>query len=301
MSLPFSYKINRDFAHIKLAVIFHVFYPEMLDEFNRYFLNIPFNFDLYITTDTQEKRLLIERHFLNWHKGIVEVRIAPNRGRDIAPKLITCRDVYDRYGYVLHIHTKKTPQSQELGGLWRNHLLESLLGSEAIVRSVFEAFELNPNLGILAPQHFYRSRKYINWAGNFNLAEKIGRRLGINIKESNAIDFPSGSMFWAKTNALKPLLDIDFSFDEFAEEAGQQDGTLAHAIERMYFFSCEKAGFCWAKIVSSSLIYRDYYKAMTISSPDGYHHYMVSHNEYLKKHVLPSNITKTSVFMQIDS
>jgi lipopolysaccharide biosynthesis protein len=75
-------------------------------------------------------------------------------------------------------------------------------------------------------------------------------------------------MFWARSRALKPLLDLNLSFDEFAEEADQKDATLAHAIERMYFFSCEKAGFCWAKIISSSCIDRHYYKAVTIRSRD---------------------------------
>jgi lipopolysaccharide biosynthesis protein len=58
-------------------------------------------------------------------------------------------------------------------------------------------------------------------------------------------------MFWARPEALRPLLDGSIRIDDFQEEQGQLDGTLAHAIERLYFISAEKAGFKWVKTVTS--------------------------------------------------
>jgi lipopolysaccharide biosynthesis protein len=46
------------------------------------------------------------------------------------------------------------------------------------------------------------------------------------------IEFPSGSMFWAKTAALKPLLEHPFALNDFETETGQTDHTIMHAIER---------------------------------------------------------------------
>ena len=40
--------------------------------------------------------------------------------------------------------------------------------------------------------------------------------------------YPAGSFFWAKTDALKPLFDREFRIEDFPEEQGQTDGTLAH-------------------------------------------------------------------------
>ena len=252
LAVPLSYSVDKFESAPCVAVVCHLYYVEMTEEFQRYLINIPFPFDLFITTDSEEKQSTIENHFVQWRQGKVEIRIAPNRGRDIAPKLITCRDVYDRYEFVLHIHTKKSPYYEWLGG-WRSYLLETLLGSEKIVESIFESFKSDPQLGVIAPQHFGTVRDSIGWGWNFKNAKKFARRLNIKIARNGRIDFPSGSMFWARSAALRPLLDCNLSLDEFPSESAQKDGTLSHAIERLYFFVCERAGYRWIKLCVPSL------------------------------------------------
>lgn len=41
------------------------------------------------------------------------------------------------------------------------------------------------------------------------------RFFDINIGYKAAIDFPVGSMFWARREALLPLLDIGLTFEDF--------------------------------------------------------------------------------------
>ncbi|MBA4142213.1 MAG: hypothetical protein H0X43_04220 [Nitrosospira sp.] len=253
LAIPFDYSQEKWASAPSIAVICHVFYTEMVDECYRYLENIPFPFDIFITTDSQEKRSIIENHFSRWNRGKIEIRIAPNRGRDIAPKLIACQDVYDNYEFVLHIHTKKSPYYEQLYG-WRTYLLETLLGSETIVESIFESFRSDPKLGIIAPQHYAPVHHSIGWGWNFENATIFARRLGVEISLDGALDFPSGSMFWARSAALKPLLDCNLSLNEFPNEVGQKDGTLGHIIERLYFFVCERAGYRWIKISQSSVL-----------------------------------------------
>jgi lipopolysaccharide biosynthesis protein len=57
--------------------------------------------------------------------------------------------------------------------------------------------------------------------------------MGFDLSRVTSLDFPSGSMFWARPDALRPILDLGLTLDEFPEEAGQVDGTVAHAIERL--------------------------------------------------------------------
>lgn len=248
LAMPLSYPVGKWLSPPHLAVICHMFYLEMLDEFQRYLLNIPFSFDLFVTTDSEDKKSTIEKAFWGWDKGKVEIRLAPNRGRDIAPKLIACRDIYDRYEFFLALHTKKTPHYEPLRE-WRPYLWQTVLGSGKIVESVFECFRVDPKLGIIAPQHMEQIRPFLGWGWNFKSAKETARRMGVRISLDRRLDFPSGSMFWARSAALKPLLDCNFSLDEFPNETGQIDGTLSHIIERLFFFSCERAGYRWIKII----------------------------------------------------
>ena len=265
LAVPFGYSVCKWQPSPHLAVICHIFYAEMCDDFRRYFLNIPFPADLFITTDSCEKKSAIENVFSGWSKGNVDIRIVPNRGRDIAPKLIACSDVYDNYEFVLHVHTKRSPHHGPLAG-WRSYLLETLLGSEEIVGSIFESFRIDPGLGMVAPQHFEMIRPSIGWGWNFKAARSLARRMGVMISLDERIDFPSGSMFWARSAALKPLLDCGLSLNEFPTETNQLDRTMAHVIERLYFFSCERAGYRWIKIVSPANVETPYIHRIEIVS-----------------------------------
>ena len=62
-------------------------------------------------------------------------------------------------------------------------------------------------------------------------------------------------MFWFKPRALAPLFDSGLTYDDFPEERGQIDGTIAHAIERAFLFIVETAGFNWVKIDSDKKIF----------------------------------------------
>ena len=233
-----------------VAVVLHAFHIGLLTEFRTYLGHMPVPADLFISTDSEEKRAAVAACFADWDKGSVEVQVMPNRGRDIAPKLVGFAAVHDRYEYMLHLHTKWSPHESRLAG-WRGYLLDTLLGSPDVIHGVFETFARAPRLGMLAPQHIDDLRPWIRWGENHAQAEDLAARMGFPLPHAAPLEFPSGSMFWARSAALRPLLDLHLSFDDFPAEAGQTDGTLAHAIERMYFLVCEQAGFDWLKITAN--------------------------------------------------
>ena len=71
----------------------------------------------------------------------------------------------------------------------------------------------------------------INWGYNFKTASLILDDLNIPIDVNDFLLFPAGSMMWFKFDSIKQILNYD-NDDLFQEEAGQEDGTTAHAIER---------------------------------------------------------------------
>jgi GT2 family glycosyltransferase len=253
----FSLGIPFDFPPLqvpppRVAVICHLYYPEIGREVRGYLRNLPLPADLFLSTDTAEKADVIRAIFSDWENGRLEVRVLPNRGRDIAPKLVGFADAHAGHDLVLHLHSKKSDHAHFLAP-WRGFLFESLLGSRAAVSSILDAFARLPQLGMVAPQHYESVRRWLGWNGNYNLALGLARRMRIALSPVRALDFPSGSMFWARPAALRPLLELNLSFDDFPAEDAQVDHTLAHAIERLYFLACERSGHAWLKVAQPAL------------------------------------------------
>ena len=230
-----------------IAVHAHVFYPELLEEVLDYVSRIPFRFDLYISTDAEEKRDVILRY--TEHSEHVYVKVHPNRGRDVAPFLSDMRERINGYRYFCHIHTKKSQQNA-YGNAWRRYLFRNLLGSETLVREILYMFESEPDLGIVMPQSLDLIRGAVRWRGNRENAEVLMSRMGFpgilpdNKREEN-IMFPAGNMFWARTDAVRQMFDVSLgpAYEDFPEEQGQLDGTVMHAIERVWCYLARANGY----------------------------------------------------------
>jgi hypothetical protein len=231
-----------------IAVVIHAFYPDALGALLVRARNIPGRVDVFISTDTPEKEQRIAALCRGWDRGTVEILITPNRGRDIAPKLVGFRDVYARYNLFLHLHTKKSPHGGAPLARWREYLVDNLIGSPEIAAGILSLFE-DERLGVVFPQHLHEIRGILNWGYNYDVARALARKMGVELDKNLVLEFPSGSMFWGRSAALRPLLDLDFAFEDFPEENGQVDGTLAHAIERSVLISAEAAHFEWLKVL----------------------------------------------------
>lgn len=243
--IPFSGR--HDIAFDKVAVIAHVFYPDVLDGMLGYISNIPQPMGLFVSTDTAEKRELILETIAKFDLfDEVDVRILPNRGRDIAPKLIGFRDVYERYPAFLHLHSKKSPHAGDVYAGWRDHLLEGLIGTREIALSNLSLLS-ETHVGAVYREHANFIKPVINWGYDFDLAKDLLKRVGVRLDAAHILEFPSGSMFWARSEAIRPLLDLGLDWDDFPPEEGQIDGTLAHAIERCMLYFVEAAGFQWRR------------------------------------------------------
>lgn len=180
-------------------------------------------------------RAIMAGHALEW-----EIRLHENRGRDVLPFLHEADRLYEEgIDIVLKLHTKKTTHRTD-GEQWANDLLDGLIPGHGL-DTVTGVFATNRNLGILAPEgHLLPVHEYVG--ANSDVLDYLSVRLGVEPPGKDAI-FPAGSMFWARLEALRPLLDAHLSPEEFEPEHGQIDGTLAHGIERFIGGIAAAAGF----------------------------------------------------------
>ncbi|EGY29227.1 Lipopolysaccharide biosynthesis protein, partial [Candidatus Regiella insecticola 5.15] len=155
----------------------------------------------------------------------------PNRGRDIAPMLCEFGDKLMNYDYFCHIHSKKSCYNDGATQGWREYLFDGLLGKN--IKCILTLFRKNPKLGIIYPQNFDKVPYMANhWLSNQNDGAMLCSRLNITMPEGY-FNFPAGSMCWLKTSAIRPLFDLKLTWQDFPEERNQNDGTIAHAIERV--------------------------------------------------------------------
>src|SRR5438105_17889 len=95
------------------------------------------------------------------------------------------------------------------------------------------------------------------WLSNLRPGASLSKKLGVPFVFEGYFDYPLGCMFWARPGALKQLLDGRILLDDYPEETGQTDGTLAHAVERSIYFVVGSNGFKWIEIDKDNGAYKD--------------------------------------------
>ncbi|KQO67477.1 rhamnan synthesis F family protein [Methylobacterium sp. Leaf89] len=217
----------------RLCVHAHCFYPELIKELIPGFHNLPPDARIVITAvsaaDAQFIARAMHRHAV---RQPTEVRVVPNRGRDIGPLLVGCQDVWRTFDVVLHLHTKVSTHVS-WGEEWRLYLFDQTLGSKALVDWVLERFAADPTLGCLYPRNFHRIREYVNVEQNSAAIDAFLAVLGLPAAAGAQPDYPAGSMAWYRTAGLATLADALTTLDRFEAEADQVDLTFAHALERI--------------------------------------------------------------------
>lgn len=220
---------------MRVGVMAHVFYPDLLNELAGYLAHMPGPYVLMVSVVDETARAQAEVALSSLPRlNALHIRVVPNRGRDIAPLLVNFREEILALDLVCHVHTKKSLYGgqDQLG--WRGHLFQSLLGSSERLAWIFGMFQSNPTLGLVYPESYASVPLWGHtWLSNAEWGRQLADRLGFAVDTSAYFDFPAGSMFWARTAALRPLFELGLRTESFPPEQGQIDGTLQHAIERM--------------------------------------------------------------------
>ena len=231
----------------KVLLHVHAFYPDLLDEIIHYLNQIPFKFDCVFTTDSRRKRTVItaaleEKPVANAES--LTVAVTRNVGRDVAPFLEVCSGLVDQYDFIGHFHTKKS-LTVNWGHEWRHYLFDQLLGSPEIVAAIFRRFGRDPHVGLYFPSPIPTMRDYMNWERkDLVRCGKLLEAMELPSALPPKPDFPVGQMFWARAKAIAPIFRKGVvARRKFEWERNQISDTLAHAIERIWKYVAQGAGY----------------------------------------------------------
>jgi glycosyltransferase involved in cell wall biosynthesis len=230
----------------RIALHLHVYYPELLPEITRRLSHNRICPDLFVSVTNEKNRKLVVSNLKDYKGRVIDIQLVPNRGRDIGPFLTTFgQKLLTNYDFVGHIHTKKSIDVKDatVGKTWYWFLLENLLGGEsgAMADRILAKMNGDTSIGMVFPD----DPNVLCWGANRPFAESLSVRLGLQELPEHLV-FPVGTMFWAKSSALTPIMDLNLGWNDYPEEPLPYDGSLLHAIERLFPLSLSKCNLRFA-------------------------------------------------------
>lgn len=221
------------------CVVIHAWYPDVFAELLENVRATGIDWRIVVTTTTAREEEMGQILAASGLAG--EIHAFANHGRDILPFLhMAERLLEEGEDVVLKLHTKRSTHRDD-GEQWRNELIGRLVAPERATRIV-QAFREQPGLGLVPPEGHVQRLDYF-WGANERNVQGLLSRFGVPQADTGTDTFIAGSMFWVRLGALRPMLDTHLQPSLFDTEAGQVDGTLAHAIERTFTLVARHAGF----------------------------------------------------------
>ncbi len=224
-----------------VGIVIHAFYPDVLEEIiNKIKFIKGHKFKLYVSTIIDNEKSVNE--ILKKSKLSFHLEINENKGRDILPFIKIINQIKkDKIDLILKLHTKKTKHRED-GAQWRNDLMDQLLSPRRFEFNIKKMRNPRYKFGIIGPErHVVSMDTYIG--SNLENLLKLSKAIGVNENEMMQLPFVAGSMFFANIKIFEPILNLGLKDDDFDAEQGQVDGTIMHAIERLFTISAHAGGW----------------------------------------------------------
>lgn len=243
----------------KAAVFANLYYEDEVDECCQYLKEIPQYIDVYIFSSKKEVLEHVRQNmYERASKACLKLIYKENRGRDISALLVAGRKYALNYDYICFVHDKKSSQYDQ--PMWSKsffyNIWENTLKSRNYIESIIDLFEKNKEMGVLAipePIHgCYFSYLGREWGRNFDNTEKLCTELNIKCKlEHNKSPITLGTAFWCRTDAIRDVLEHNFRYSDFPSEPMQQDGTISHALERIWGYAAQSRGYYTGTVMNN--------------------------------------------------
>ena len=238
--------------YARIAVIAHLYYPELREELIQYLGNVAEPVDLLVTLVREQDADELREH-LPANVKRCSIGLVANRGRDIRP-FLHCLPIVQSLGYelALKIHSKGTGTRDD-GDKWRQDMLSKVVGSVDATTGITTLMRSDPSVGLVAPTGHLLPADYF-WgiqeeaALNLMHFDRLAPEASLP-RQTRGFVFPAGSTYWFRPRALATMATLPADESLFPAEHGQRDGTAAHAIERLVGLAVSTDG--WRAEVTS--------------------------------------------------
>ncbi len=228
------YGINRR-PNTDVAVIVHLFYEKEWKYIARKLKVLKdIKYDLFVTLSVEKSEMA---ETIQKNHPYANITMVPNRGRDVLPFLFIANRIKDKgYKYILKLHTKRSVHLKN-GKDWFIELTDSLLHSNQSIKKIIKS--LNNGAAFVGPKgHYIHLDDYMG-RNELNIKKLLEIICGNNKTKEIVLNMPNlgfiaGTMFWCRLDSIKPILDLHLTVEDFENESGQTDGTIAHALERIF-------------------------------------------------------------------
>lgn len=232
----------------RVGVFIHLYYTDTLDYYAKYINRIPLCIDIYISYSDNIIKDKISS-MLNRNNQVCFIK-KENRGRDISAFLVAFRKYMLNYQYICFLHDKKEKIKTRKRTIeeWIYSLWENMLASAEYINNIIWKLETNNALGLLVPPSIISEHSNIAieniWYGDYENTKQLAERLNLNCDmDVKKTPITQGTCFWAKTDAIKKLIDYEWKYQDFPNEPLPSDGTISHAVERILAYVAQDAGF----------------------------------------------------------
>ncbi|MEM8958071.1 MAG: rhamnan synthesis F family protein [Pseudomonadota bacterium] len=222
-------------AQMRAALHIHAFFSDQLADIVERLEQNVMRPDLFVSV-ANGAGARAARKALSGYSGVVaSVEVVPNAGRDIGPFLTSFGEVLVcDYDVVGHVHTKKSAHLKDADtiGNWVEFAYSCIIGRKrtgAMMDQILQKMADDPTIGIVYPD----DPNILGWTNNRRQADRIAESMGVG-PLPEAFNFPIGTMFWMRSEALRPFVDLGLTWADYPCEPVPSDGTMLHALERLF-------------------------------------------------------------------
>jgi hypothetical protein len=219
-------------SRVRTALHLHFHYTDGLGKLFRKIKASESKPDLFISVTSEEGKRNVEKELKSHGVSCLQLEVFPNRGRDLGPFFTGFRKALQEYEFVGHLHSKKSPHAHDdYLQRWVEFLEKGLIGkSGGMMDAILDKMASDPSIGIIYPD----DPGCFGWEGNYTHGKQLLERMGYEAPHHDAsMNFSVGTMFWARSAALKPIMDLGLRWEDYPEEPIAIDGTMLHALERL--------------------------------------------------------------------